>query len=145
MKCQSRNPNPMARLMLFPPLFFLLLLSFSSCPSRSTKHGIFWRFFSCCLYPYFTPVILLGELFCIAVCLMVTTINSQAERKPSWKTGSLLNELPLLFLLFFGKETNKWLPEQIQVAFSKRVDLSFTYSFLKLSIIRSLLKPRTSC
>lgn len=149
MKCQSRNPNPVARLKLFPTPSFLLLVSFSSCPSRSTKHGIFWTFFFSllsmlpCLYPHFTPVILLGEIFWIAgswwwlPSAAKLRENNCGRLIPFWIYFS-----PILFL---GKETNRWLPEWIQRVFCKRVDLSFTYSFLKLSVIHSLLKPRTRC
>lgn len=96
-------------------------------------------------YPHFTPIVLLGELFWIAVCLMVTTINSQAERKQLWKSPPFWMHFLSHSHVFLGKEANRLLPDWIQRVFCKRVDLSFTYSFLKLSIIHSLLKPRTRC
>lgn len=73
----ARNPNPMAELMIFlpSPFFFCCL-----CPHahlEAPNMASFEDFFSLfsmlpCLYPHLTPVILLGELF----CLTVTTINS---------------------------------------------------------------------
>lgn len=106
MKCQSRNPNPMTRLMLFPPSPFILLLSFSPCPSRSTKHGIFWRCFSC--YPCCPVSIPIShllhnwELFLIAVCLKVQNHQQPSGEKtvvedsyPSGCTSSPILIFPL--------------------------------------------------